>query len=140
MQRVEFDLDMNSFIPSTCGSLKQTIDALEQKCDEYSKQIESISQSLDAERRKSARLRENNASSITSSSTTNNYAIESPMIVLKSIITADNSSSGRSSHTSSASEPDHEEVSRSSFLIHDHKRSPKSDKTPRKSLPFSNST
>jgi hypothetical protein len=67
--------------------------------------VEDLTQTLEAEKRKNIRLREN--SSITHSTTTNHYAIESP-IVLKSI-TADNN---KNSHNSSANEPEHEEVRR----------------------------
>lgn len=72
------------------GSLNQSIEALELRCEELTKQVDELTQSLDAEKRKNFRLQKNTAA-------------ESPALSC-------NTALSKVRHTSSVSEPETEEV------------------------------
>lgn len=74
------------------GSLNQSIEALELRCEELTKQVDELTQSLDAEKRKNFRLQKNTAS-------------ESPALSCSTALS-------KVRHTSSVSEPETEEVTK----------------------------
>lgn len=75
------------------SSLKQNIETFELRCDELSKQVDEMNQNIELERRKNERLRE---------SSVNEGPVKANKVVSKV------------RHTSSASEPENEEVRRHS--------------------------
>lgn len=89
-------LNQRTDVNGRFSSLKQNIESLEQRCDELTKQMDDMAYNLESEKHKNERLRE--------------ISHETPAPVKTSNVF------GNSRHTSSASEPETEEVSSSNLF------------------------